>query len=236
MSALIRYEAARHALAVAKQVDEVKDIRDKAQALAAYARQAKDEDLIRWASEIKLRAERRCGEILAETEKARGGRPAKTPAATAGVSTPTVKDAGLSYHQAADFQAIAAVPEEKFEAEIAAGKATTASLVRASPKKKAAAPKPAASKPKPPSDTVPKDEHDKLVEEYNALRENRDDIAAELEAVEALRSDEHVVKIKQLQAELRACRRSRDTLMAQVADMTKQLQSYKRRLDKATAK
>ena len=127
---LVTYEAARVALKQAVEIDDVKDIRDKAQAIEAYARQAKNDDMIRWATEIKLRAERRAGEMLAETERAKGGNPKLTPTLREGVGNPTLAEVGLSAKQSSSFQAIAAIPEKEFEEAVSTGKETTASLVR----------------------------------------------------------------------------------------------------------
>ena len=51
------------ALAEAKAVDEVTDIRDKAMALEQYSRPARNTEAERQACEIRLRVERRCASI-----------------------------------------------------------------------------------------------------------------------------------------------------------------------------
>ena len=63
---LIKYEAAKKALAEAHSIDEVKKIRDKAEALRLYTKQAGDLAMVNMASEIKIRAERKAGQFLKE--------------------------------------------------------------------------------------------------------------------------------------------------------------------------
>jgi len=122
--ALTRYEAARFALAEARRVDEVKDIRDKAMAMQEYARQARDTELLQHATEIRLRAERRAGEILAETQKAkpRCSNQHEERLRTA-TDPPTLAELGLTKTQSARWQQIAALPEDKFEIRVEQAKA-----------------------------------------------------------------------------------------------------------------
>jgi hypothetical protein len=92
---LVRYDAMCTAIAEAHAIDEVKDIRDKALALAAYARQAKNFEMEIWLCEIRLQAERKAGEIRSAMEKATGaeyGGRAKIDGARAEVSNRPPKE------------------------------------------------------------------------------------------------------------------------------------------------
>jgi len=79
VTALIRYDAARKAIAAAHRVDEAKKIRDKAEAVRTYAKLAGDLDMQNMAAEIRIRAERRAGQLLLEMEKNPGTRGAGRP-------------------------------------------------------------------------------------------------------------------------------------------------------------
>ena len=64
METLTRYDAMRTALVESHRIDDVKDIRDKAEALRLYAKQAGEgRDNQNMMDENKLRAERRCGAL-----------------------------------------------------------------------------------------------------------------------------------------------------------------------------
>lgn len=110
----------------------VKDIRDKAEAMAAYARQAKDQELIQYATEIKVRAERRCGELLRATERAPGAKGVGTSAVERHDTThQTLAEMGLTRDESSRYQQLAAMPEEHFETAVATAKATAGEVTTA---------------------------------------------------------------------------------------------------------
>lgn len=129
-SSLVRlkfYDSACRALAEAHRVDEVKEIRDQAMGMQAYARQAKHVELSVQATDIALRAELRLGEMMAEQRAAgllatgtRGqlaGGSVTDPPATPAESL-TLAEAGIDKHLAARARKAAAMPAEKYQAKI----------------------------------------------------------------------------------------------------------------------
>lgn len=134
-SQLIRYDAMCRAIDAAYEVDEVKDIRDKAVALEMYSRLAHNTENERRACEIRLRAERKAGKLLSEMEKAKAGRPPKidNPGSSISRNAPTLSERGITPKQSSDWQKLAAVPEQQFEAALAdpTAKPTTAGIIRA---------------------------------------------------------------------------------------------------------
>lgn len=134
---LVRYDAMCRAIADAYQVDEVKSIRDKAMALEFYARQSKNVEAERQACEIRLRAERKAGELLKDLQKAVGARGSgsnqhqKKEVPSRSGSAP-LKDLGISHKQSSNWQRLASVPQEIFDDELKhSPRPTTSGIIRA---------------------------------------------------------------------------------------------------------
>lgn len=111
------YSRAKQAIAEYKTVDEVKDFRDKAMAVEAYAKQANDMELEWDAARARVRAERKCGELLAEMERGKTGPKEVTPDDAEQLSeySAALDRAGISTQQSSNYQKLAAVPEDEFE-------------------------------------------------------------------------------------------------------------------------
>lgn len=121
MTALIKYEAARQALAECRRVDEAKEILDKSIALKAYARQAKDHELEADAAEIRERATRRLGELLVAAKAAGQLRKGRVWENSNGSETEplervTLAEAGIDKKLSSQAQKKASISERAFEA------------------------------------------------------------------------------------------------------------------------
>lgn len=109
MTQLVKYNAARSALAEAKSVDEVKDVHDKAEAIRLYALKAKDMELVRWAAELKLDAERKGGGLLNELGLSPGN-----PQWSQRATNARLKDFGLTKSLSSRWQLSATVSDEDY--------------------------------------------------------------------------------------------------------------------------
>ena len=127
------FDRARLALEQARTIDEVKQIRDTAEAARQYARVSKQSvEMQNYCAEIKARADRHLGLMLKDMPRAQGGRPVNSGPAGGPV---TLSDIGLTKNQSSESQMIAGMPEEEFEQHITQKKEngemiTTKSLVK----------------------------------------------------------------------------------------------------------
>jgi hypothetical protein len=120
-AALVRYNAMCRAIDAAHKVDEVKDIRDKAVALQHYARQAQNTDAERQAAEIRLRAERKAGQLLKAMPKAKGGGDQKSDhRSSRSRGDPALKDLGITFDQSSQWQKLGALSQKEFDLAIGA--------------------------------------------------------------------------------------------------------------------
>jgi N6-adenosine-specific RNA methylase IME4 len=132
---LALYDAACRALAEARSVDEVKDIRDQAIAMAAYAKQAKNKDLEADAVEIRMRATRKLDHFRQAQKQtvglAKGGKPyqgrstglAQNPVAT-------LAEAGIDKNLAHQARVLGAMDDAAFERKVAEARDSAARVYR----------------------------------------------------------------------------------------------------------
>jgi N6-adenosine-specific RNA methylase IME4 len=121
-------------LAECRTAEEAKHVADLSEAAQVYLRRVgASKEVVNQAAEYKLRAERRLGEILARSKKAKGtaglGRPKKGDTRRVLPKiTPTLADAGIPLKLSARAQKLAALPATTFEEKIAEAKIASRDL------------------------------------------------------------------------------------------------------------
>jgi hypothetical protein len=121
-------DEARQAIQKATTVREVKEVKDRAEAIELYAKRAEyGEILAQKCVEIRLRAERKAGELLSESQKHKGGKPVTVDDGLE--EPPTLEALGLTRNQSSKWQKIATIPESDFEIAVGSAK-SEAELLR----------------------------------------------------------------------------------------------------------
>jgi hypothetical protein len=128
-SPLASLERAVELLASSRDLHEIRQIRDMAEAARQYAIAIqRGLEAQNHAAEIKIRAERRAGELLADMPKQSGARGTGANQYQVGLQPatppPSYEDLGIEKTQAHRWQQMATVPPERFEAHIERVKAS----------------------------------------------------------------------------------------------------------------
>jgi len=114
------YANAKAALYTCASIDECQEWADKAAALASYAKQAEDEELMKMAIRIRDRAIRRAGELLKQIEPQRGANQNISGGDPTKVLTrkDAATDAGMSRDQMHTALRVANIPADDFERQV----------------------------------------------------------------------------------------------------------------------
>jgi len=112
-TSLILWDKMKSAIAECHSADEVAQLRNQAEAYRYALKQAKESpEVIKKAEEIKLRAERRAGELLKDDTNIVKGSNQMSKGTT---SKKTLSEIGVTRDQSSKWQKIADIPEDKFE-------------------------------------------------------------------------------------------------------------------------
>lgn len=131
------YANAKSALNSCVSIDECQSWADKAAALASYAKQANDDELMKMATRIRDRAIRRAGELLKQIKPASGARSDLGRASARGSAA---SDAGMSSHQAKQAVRVANVPDANFERQVESESPPTVTALASQGTKRASRP------------------------------------------------------------------------------------------------
>lgn len=130
------YDAMIEAVGHCFCVDECKEISDTMRAYEIYARQAANRTVERRARAIRIRAARRCGELLLDMERQQGERTDLTspPMAEKSQYAAALEKSGISTQTASRFQRLAIIPKDDFENALAdpENAPSTSALLRSS--------------------------------------------------------------------------------------------------------
>jgi N6-adenosine-specific RNA methylase IME4 len=136
---LVKYDAACRAITAARNVDEVKSIRDASIAMKAYARQAKNHAMEADAIEIRMRATRRMDQMRQDQKATvglakggdKGGRKGKAGVRkTPANAPPTLTEAGIDKNLAKEGRKLGALSEREFEKAITTARDAVSSVIK----------------------------------------------------------------------------------------------------------
>lgn len=132
MTQLIKYEAACRAISAARNVDEVKKIRDVSIAMKAYARQAKNHTMEEDAIEIRMRATRRMDQMRQDQKSTiglnRGIRRVGTQPARD--NRPTLAQSGIDKHLAHEGRKLGALTDREFEKAVKNARSAVGTVIK----------------------------------------------------------------------------------------------------------